>query len=104
MGTTLRETVLEYLKVTAEAAGFGEPKNIPEIIGGLIGVFLSLLGVIFLCLVIYGGFLWMTSNGKEEQVRKAKRTLTEATIGLIIIVSAYGITAFVMNALVDVST
>lgn len=104
MGTTLRETILEYLKVTAEAAGFGEPRSIPEIIGGLIGVFLSLLGVIFLCLVIYGGVLWMTSGGKEEKIRKAKETLTQATIGLIIIVSAYGITAFVMNSLVEATT
>jgi TRAP-type C4-dicarboxylate transport system permease small subunit len=103
MSNTLKEVILEYLRITAEAAGFGEPRSIPEIIGTLIAAFLSLLGVIFLCLVIYGGFLWMTSNGKEEKVLKAKKTLTDAVIGLIIIVSAYGITAFVMNALVDVT-
>ena len=100
MGLSLQETMMAYLKVTAEAAGFGSPKNIPEIIGGLIGVFLSLLGVIFLCLVIYGGFLWMISGGNESKVLKAKETLTSAVIGLIIIMSAYGITTFVMNALV----
>ncbi len=104
MSNTLKEVVLEYLRITAEAAGFGEPRSIPEIIGTLIASFLSLLGVIFLCLIIYGGFLWMTSNGKEEKVMKAKKTLTDAVIGLIIIFSAYGITAFVMNALVDVTT
>lgn len=103
MSTSLQETIMAYLKITAEAAGFGAPKNIPEIIGGLIGVFLSMLGVIFLCLVIYGGFLWMTSAGKEEKVLLAKKTLTNAVIGLIIIVSAYAITAFVTNALVGVS-
>lgn len=101
MNDTLKEVVLEYLRITAEAAGFGEPKSIPEIIGALIASALSLLGVVFLCLVIYGGFLWMTSNGREEKVLKAKKTLTEAVIGLIIIVSAYGVTVFVMNALVS---
>jgi len=102
MSTTLHETIMAYLKITAEAAGFGPPKNIPEIIGGLIGVFLSMLGVVFLCLIIYGGFLWMTSGGREEKVLLAKKTLTNAVIGLIIIVSAYGITAFVTSALVGI--
>jgi len=102
MSNSLQETILAYLKVTAEAAGFGEPKSIAEIVGGLIGVFLSMLGIIFLCLVIYGGFLWMISGGNESKVLKAKETLTSAIIGLLIILSAYAITTFVMNALVSI--
>ena len=91
--------IIKTLEITAKVAGFGNPKSIPEIIGALIGVVLSFLGIIFLSLVIYGGFLWMTSQGNEEKVLKAKKTLTEATIGLIIIMSAYSITYFVFNVL-----
>ncbi len=94
-----KSIIMKTLEITAKAAGFTDPKTIPEIIGALIGVVLSFLGIIFLCLVIYGGFLWMTSQGNEEKVLKAKKTLTEATIGLIIILSAYSITYFVFNAL-----
>lgn len=93
------ETILEYLRITAEAAGFPPPRSIPEIIGSLIGVFLSLLGIIFLCLIIYGGFLWMLSGGNAEKVIKAKKVLTNSVIGLIIIVSSYAITSFVLLAL-----
>lgn len=103
MNSTLKDKILEYLKITAEAAGFGEPRSIAEIIGGLIGVFLSLLGIIFLVLIIYGGFIWMTSGGNETKVLKAKKILTNAVIGLIIVLSSYGITAFVMAAVYGAS-
>lgn len=99
MNDATRETMLRYLDVVAKAAGFGEPKSITEIIGAVIGVFLSLLGIIFLILVLYAGFTWMTSLGNEYKVRKAKDTLIQATIGIIIIISAYAITYSVFNAL-----
>ena len=87
------------MEATAKAAGFADPQSLPEIIGALIGVFLSLLGIIFLCLIIYGGYLWMTSAGNEPKIYKAKQVLTNATTGLIIVLSAYAITQFVFNAL-----
>jgi len=95
--------MLEFLRITAEAAGFSEPRSIGEITGAIIGTFLSFLGIIFLCLVIYGGFLWMTSAGNEGKVLQAKETLTQAVIGLIIILSAYSITYFVFNGLMKAS-
>ena len=98
MDETMREAILRYLEITAKAAGFAEPKSMAGIIGAIIGTFLSLLGVIFLILIIYGGFIWMTSGGNETKVLKAKKILTEAIVGLIIILSAYSITYFVFHA------
>ena len=100
----MTEKMLEYLRITAEAAGFGEPKGIGEIAGAIIGTFLSLLGIIFVCLIIYGGFLWMTSGGNEVKVMKAKEVLAQAVIGLVIIMSAYAITFFVFQSLQQVTT
>ncbi len=94
-----KSIMMKYLEITAKAAGFSEPKSITEIIGVVIAAFLSLLGVIFLVLIIYGGYLWMTSMGNESKVLKAKKTLRQAIIGLIIIVSAYAISYFVFNVL-----
>lgn len=90
--------MLKYLEVTAKAAGFGEPKDLVEIIGAIIGAFLSLLGIIFIVLIIYGGFLWMTSAGNENQVARARLTIQRAIVGVIIIICSYAITAFVFNA------
>jgi len=69
------------------------------LIGKFIKLLLTLVGSIFLVLVIYGGFLWMTAGGNEEQVTKAKNMIKSATIGLAIILSAYAITYFVVSKL-----
>jgi len=83
-----------------EGAGYNISQKSPEqIIGIIIQSVLSFLGVIFLILTIYGGYLWMTASGNEEQVSKAKKTLTAAVIGVIIVVSAYAISYFVIERL-----
>lgn len=69
------------------------------IIATVIKGFLGLLGIIFIILIIYAGFTWMTAGGDEQKVTTAKETIKKAIIGLVIIVSAYAITAFVFKAL-----
>jgi len=86
----------------ANAAGFNlstSGNTIGDIIAVLIQAFLGLLGVIFLILVIMAGINWMTAGGNEDKVTKAKKTLSRAVIGLIIVVSAYAITYFVFKYL-----
>jgi len=89
----------EGLKSAGEAAGFTGGKSMVEITGGVIKVVVSLLGVILACFLIYGGVLWMTSGGNEEQIKKAKGLINNAIIGLVIVVFAYAIAAFVINSL-----
>ena len=73
--------------------------KLSEIIGIGIQAFLGLLGVIFLVLIIYAGFNWMTAQGEEEKVTKAKDTLTRAVIGVIITIAAYAISYWVFDKL-----
>jgi len=70
-----------------------------EIIGTVIGVGLSLIGIIFLVLMIYAGYNWLTAQGEEEKVAKAKSTITQAVIGIIIVVGAYAVWTFVFSRL-----
>lgn len=74
----------------------GEPR---AIIARIINIALSFLGIIILSLMIYAGFLWMTSGGEEEKIRRAKDILKNAIIGLVITLSAWGITVFILNRL-----
>ena len=67
-----------------------------NIVGTVIGAFLSLLGIFFIGLLIYGGYNWMTARGDETKVEKAKKTITNAVIGLIVIVSAYVVWDFIL--------
>jgi cbb3-type cytochrome oxidase subunit 3 len=72
--------------------------------GQIIGAILSFIGVIFLVLIIYAGILWMTASGNDQQVDKAKKLIIAAIIGLIIILAAYAITAFIGNQLMGSSS
>lgn len=79
--------------------GADSERELPEQVGFIINIFLGLLGLIFVILIIYGGFLYMTAAGGEN-VKKATKVIIQAVIGLIIIVSAYAITGFVVDQLV----
>ncbi len=90
----------EYLGKTArEGAGYDTTVDTDDIISTIIQVVLSFLGVIFLVLMIYGGYLWMMAKGNEEQVTKAKNLITAAIIGLVIVMAAYAISWFVISKL-----
>ena len=65
----------------------------------LISFLLGLLGVIFIILTIYGGFLWMTAAGNEKQVDTAKNIMTRAITGLVIVMLAYAISFFIIKRL-----
>lgn len=68
------------------------------IIGKIIKIILTIVGVLALILCIYGGFLWMTAGGSEEAVDKAKKTLVNGAIGLVIVLMSYTITSFIISA------
>ena len=63
--------------------------------GILIGTVLSFVGVLFLIMMIYAGIIWMTAQGNDQQVTKAKDLLINSIIGIIIVFAAYAITAYV---------
>lgn len=72
-----------------------QTESLSSLIGSIINVVLSLVGIIFLAFMVYAGMLWMTSRGEEEQVGKAQKIIYTSIIGLVITVSAYAITVFV---------
>ncbi len=91
------------LKATADAAGLKTNKSIPQLVGQIVGAGLSLLGIVFLGLMIYGGFRWMTARGDTKSVDTAKDTITNAVIGFAIVAGAYAITDFAIDAITGAS-
>lgn len=86
------------LQPVGKTIGLGG-EDIRLIIARIIRALLGLLGIIALLIVIYAGYVIMTSEGNEEKVTQGKRILTNAVIGLIIILSAFSIAQFIINAL-----
>ncbi len=89
------DTGLKKFKSTAQ---LGE-SDIKTSIGNIVEVILGFLGIVAILIVLWAGFLWMTATGNEDQVTKAKGILISGLIGLLIIMSAYAITAFVLQDL-----
>jgi hypothetical protein len=89
--------------VGSTAYGVSAPQSLTVIIGRIINTALGFLGVVFLFLVLYAGFLWMTAQGEEKQVTKAKDIMKQAVVGLIVIVAGFAISNFVMGSLVNVT-
>ncbi len=81
-----------------EVIGTGT-EDIRVVIARLIRAAFGFLGIIAVLLILYAGFLWMTAAGETEKVDRAKKTLTAAVIGLVIMLSAYGITSFIISRL-----
>ena len=54
--------------------------------------------------MLYSGFNWMTAAGDEEKITKAKSTIRASIIGLLIIISAYALSVFIIEALWGTTT
>ncbi len=91
------ETALSETELIAET----EPARVVAII---INGLLSLLGMIFTILIIWGGFRWMTSGGNSQQVDEAKNIIKNAAIGLGVVMVSYAIVKTVGSLLLDRQT
>lgn len=69
--------------------------SLASMLGIVIKAALSLLGIIFLIITILAGYKWMTAQGNEANVEKAKESLTRAVIGLLVTLSAWAIWMFI---------
>lgn len=79
----------------------GQPQDPRTVVMRTISYALGFLGVIFILLIIYAGFLWMTAAGNEEKVEKAKKIISRAAIGLAIVLIALAVTYFVFGVILS---
>ncbi|MBI3290910.1 hypothetical protein HYZ76_01350 [Candidatus Falkowbacteria bacterium] len=91
-------------KFDLPAGGEDAEETALGIAGNIINFFLSVFGIVFLSLMIYGGYKWMMASGREEELKKAKDIVRSAIIGLIIVMMAFAITYFVSQALTTATT
>ena len=91
------------LDVAVRPTGLETVISLPQRIGGMIQIGLSLVGLIFFVLMFYAGFSWLTAQGNEETVKKSRNTIIAAIIGLMVVAAAYGITYFVTDRLINLN-
>ena len=70
--------------------------NIPELIAAIIRILLMVGGAIAVLFVIIGGYQYLTSAGNEEAAEKGRKTVTNALIGVVVVVLSW----VIVNAVV----
>ena len=83
--------------------GLGQA-DLKQTVLNVIRLVLGLMTLIAVVLVIYGGFVWLTAAGNEENVEKAKKIISAAVIGLIVILLAWAVVIFVARTTANVTT
>ena len=73
--------------------------QIPAIGLAIIDILLHIGGLIALAFIMYGAFLYVTSNGDPERVTGAKNTILNAIIGLVIVLLAITAVSFIGSSL-----
>jgi len=96
-GANLVKTGLEQSAKAGELDT--EQTDLPTIAGSAINYLFGILGVIFLTIVLVGGYLWMTAGGNEEKVGKAKGFIINGINGMIVIFLAYALVYVIMASL-----
>lgn len=56
-----------------------------DTIGKVINILFTFIAILAVSLIMYGGFLWVTSGGEQEKAKKAQGLLMDAGVGLVVL-------------------
>lgn len=63
----------------------------------LVNFFLGIISVVCLLFLVFNGYRYALARGEDSQISQAKKGITYAVIGLILVLAAYTIVATVLN-------
>ena len=77
----------------------GMPTDLTIVVKNISNTALTLISVVAVVMLIYGGFRYVVSGGDSKKVTDAKNTILYAIIGLIVAFLALAIVNFVIGTL-----
>ena len=84
-------------------ANTGQPTNVPPDLEAAIlqitNWILGFIGLVALLIIVYGGLLYLTAAGNDDQTAKARKTITNGVIGIIICALAFSIVRVVTTGI-----
>lgn len=83
----------------ANGTGLASSKSLGDVISKVLKVLLTLAGLVAVLFLVLGGFWFLTAGGSVELAKKGKATITNALIGLVIIILSYTIVNVLTNQL-----
>jgi len=77
----------------------GKTSTINDLLLNIVGFLIVLAIPISMILVVYAGFLYITSAGNEEKVKKAQKALIWALVGFAVVLIARSVPTIITNML-----
>ncbi len=93
----LKKQINDQVGAGVKGAELPAKQDVRIIVADIIQFLLGLTGMFFMILVILGGFKYVNAKGDEAEVEAGKNMIKGAIIGLIVILSSYSITLFVVG-------
>ncbi|MDD3487795.1 MAG: pilin [Candidatus Pacebacteria bacterium] len=78
---------------------FKEITTITSLIEAIINFLKSLAVIVSAILIVYAGYLYMTSAGNQQKIETAQKTLIWALVGIGVVLMASAITKVIENVL-----
>jgi hypothetical protein len=88
--------VIHNLSLLADAQAASE--TLKSSISPLFSTMITIAAVLCVLFIVFGGYYYMTSAGNPEKLERAKKTLRNAFIGFVIVLSAGALVAIMQNA------
>lgn len=97
-------TFLGYQSALAAIITPTKPENLPDIsmdklVVEIVRLIMGIGQIAFVIVLLYGGVLLITSAGNQEQAEKAKKLMTYAVLGVIVLFSAWAIASYILSKL-----
>ena len=77
----------------------GKNKDVVEIVQSGVNVVISLVGMLAVFSIIYGGFTYITAQSDPAKIKRGKDMVVYAVVALVVAFLAYGIVLFVTKNL-----
>ncbi|KKR84911.1 MAG: hypothetical protein UU31_C0002G0069 [Candidatus Uhrbacteria bacterium GW2011_GWA2_41_10] len=97
-----RDVYAQINSASVNAVGSASGLSTQELtilIARIIRAALGVLGIVFVALIVYAGYLYMISSGDPVKTANAKKIIKSAAIGLVIIFASYSIASYVLGRL-----
>lgn len=101
---TLMIVLLPVLAGAVVTGGLTSPTRPTGVPGGtlldtitfIVNIILYIVGAIALLMLVYGGFMYIISGGNEDTIEKAKKILTYAIVGVVVVIISYVVVNFLV--------
>lgn len=93
-----RDLVVDQDQIQNPIRGPVEPGSFVSVMYFIMSNFLGIIGVATILMIVYYGYMYITSSGNEEAVEKAKTGLKWSLLGFVITILAYTIVNAVQTA------